>query len=70
MAHLVQNKYLDKENRAHNNGEVWVAEQWKSIVLNEGSVQHLEWMDEWDKEIFKTACELDQRWVIDHAAGR
>ena len=69
-AHLVQNKYLDKELKAHNKDPEWVAEQWKSIVLNEGSVQHLEWMDEWDKEIFKTAFELDQRWVIDHAAGR
>ena len=27
-------------------------------------------MDDWDKEVFKTAFELDQRWVIDHAAGR
>ena len=69
-AHLVQNKYLDKVLKAHNKDPEWVAEQWKSIVLNEGSVQHLEWMDEWDKEIYKTAFELDQRWVIDHAAGR
>jgi len=69
-AHLVQNKYLDKVLHAHNAEPAWVAEQWKSIILHEGSVQHLEWMDEWDKEIFKTAFELDQRWVVDHAATR
>jgi ribonucleoside-diphosphate reductase alpha chain len=69
-AHLVQNKYLDKVLKAHNKDPEWVAAQWKSIVLNEGSVQHLEWMDEWEKEIYKTAFELDQRRVIDHAAGR
>ena len=69
-AHLVQNKYLDKVLQAHNAEPTWVAEQWKSIILHEGSVQHLEWMDEWDKEIFKTAFELDQRWVVDHAATR
>lgn len=69
-AHLVQNKYLDESIKAHNNNPTWVAEQWKSIVLNEGSVQHLEWMSDWEKEVYKTAFEIDQRWVIDHAAGR
>jgi ribonucleoside-diphosphate reductase alpha chain len=74
-AHLVRNPYLDKVIREEaelwqHNPDAWMEEQWTSIILNEGSVQHLEWMDEWHKEIYKTAFELDQRWVVDHAAER
>lgn len=69
-AHLVQNRYLAKVLEAQGASEAWVEEQWTSIILHEGSVQHLEWMDEWDKEVFKTAFEIDQRWVVDHAAAR
>lgn len=43
---------------------------WESIMNNNGSVQHLDWMPEGDKEVFKTAMELDQRWVIDQARAR
>ena len=43
---------------------------WKSIVTNGGSVQHLDFLDDWTKEVFKTAVEIDQRWVIDMAADR
>ena len=43
---------------------------WKSIVTNGGSVAHLEFLDEWTKDVFKTAVEIDQRWVIDMAADR
>jgi ribonucleoside-diphosphate reductase alpha chain len=45
-------------------------EVWKSIVTNGGSVQHLEFLDEWTKYVFKTAVEIDQRWIIDMAADR
>lgn len=44
--------------------------EWKSIVKYSGSVQHLEWMDQNIKDVFKTAYELDQRWIIEHAANR
>jgi ribonucleoside-diphosphate reductase alpha chain len=43
---------------------------WKSIVTNGGSVQHLEFLDDWTKDVFKTAVEIDQRWIIDMAADR
>ena len=43
---------------------------WSSIVANEGSVQHLDFLDELEKDVFKTAFELDQRWLIDLAADR
>ena len=69
-AHLVKNPYLSKVLEDHSDSPEWIEAQWKSIILHEGSVQHLEWMDEWFKQIFKTAFELDQRWVIDHAATR
>jgi len=45
-------------------------EVWKSIVTNGGSVQHLDFLDDWTKDVFKTAVEIDQRWVIDMAADR
>jgi ribonucleoside-diphosphate reductase alpha chain len=43
---------------------------WQSIILAQGSVQHLDFLTEWEKSVFKTAFELDQRWVVDHAASR
>ena len=45
-------------------------EVWKSIVTNGGSVAHLEFLDDWTKDVFKTAVEIDQRWVIDMASDR
>ena len=69
-AHLVKNSYLDDALRKYSDDESWLAEQWTSIILHEGSVQHLDFMEDWDKQIFKTAFELDQRWVVDHAAAR
>ena len=46
------------------------ADTWSSIIANDGSVQHLDWMSENDKEVFKTGMEIDQRWVVEHAADR
>ena len=43
---------------------------WTSILEHEGSVQHLECLDEHEKAVFKTAFELDQRWIIELAADR
>jgi ribonucleoside-diphosphate reductase alpha chain len=45
---------------------------WSSITTNAGSVQHLDddLLSEWEKQVFKTAFELDQRWVVGHAADR
>jgi len=50
--------------------EFWMNKQWKSIILSEGSVQHLDFMSDWHKQVFKTAFELDQRWIVDHAGDR
>lgn len=43
---------------------------WSSITLNHGSVQHLDYLAEHEKAVFKTAFELDQRWIVEHAADR
>ena len=45
-------------------------EVWSSITTRAGSVQHLDFLTDWEKQVFKTAFELDQRWVIQHAADR
>ena len=48
----------------------WYNDVWSSIIANDGSVQHLDWMSENDKAVFKTSMEIDQRWVVEHAADR
>jgi ribonucleoside-diphosphate reductase alpha chain len=74
-SHLNKNRYLDKVIREHfdlpddMDSEVY-ADTWRSIIANDGSVQHLDWMDDNTKFVFKTAMEIDQRWVIEHAADR
>ena len=71
-SHLNKNRYLDeiiqKESATHKEG--WADEVWSSIIANDGSVQHLDWMDDWTKDVFKTSMEIDQRWVVQHAADR
>jgi ribonucleoside-diphosphate reductase alpha chain len=71
-SHLNKNRYLDKviKKEAENQKDDWYDDTWRSIIANDGSVQHLEWMDEWTKSVFKTSMEIDQRWIIDHAAHR
>jgi ribonucleoside-diphosphate reductase alpha chain len=45
-------------------------EVWSSITLTKGSVQHLDFLSEQEKAVYKTAFELDQRWIVEHAADR
>ncbi|WP_227672508.1 ribonucleoside-diphosphate reductase subunit alpha [Komagataeibacter sp. FXV3] len=63
----VRNRHLDRllTEKGQNTNEVW-----SSITLNKGSVQHLDFLTQQEKDVFKTAFELDQRWVIEHAADR
>ena len=69
---LNKNKYLDliikNESKNHSNG--WYEDTWSSIIANDGSVQHLDWLDDWTKDVFKTSMEIDQRWIVQHAADR
>lgn len=71
-SHLNKNKYLnriiEKESQSHPDG--WIDDTWRTIIANDGSVQHLDWMDDWTKDVFKTSMEIDQRWIVQHAADR
>lgn len=62
-----RNRFLDA---VLNEYSVDKEEVWQSIVANDGSVQHFEWMSQYHKDVFKTAMEIDQQWVIQHAADR
>jgi ribonucleoside-diphosphate reductase alpha chain len=64
---LVKNKHLTKvlDKRGENNDATWT-----SIITNKGSVQHLPFLKEGEKAVFKTADELNQNWVIKHASDR
>ncbi|MDG6094140.1 ribonucleoside-diphosphate reductase subunit alpha [Acetobacter sp. AN02] len=63
----VRNRHLKKllMARGQDNEDVW-----SSITLSKGSVQHLDFLTQDEKDVFRTAFELDQRWVVEHAADR
>jgi ribonucleoside-diphosphate reductase alpha chain len=69
-SHLNKNRWLDAiiKEKITDAGEY--QDVWSSIIANDGSVQHLDILDEHTKEVFKTSMEIDQRWVIEHAADR
>jgi len=71
-AYLNKNKYLDKiiKEKCEQDSKLDYNDIWSSIIANDGSVQHLDWMDDWNKDVFKTSMEIDQRWVVEHAADR
>jgi len=69
-SNLVKNKYLDKILKDKCENEDEYAEAWRSIIANKGSVQHLDIIDAWDKDVFKTAVEINQSWVVEHASVR
>ncbi len=66
-SHFVRNQYLEKllATKGKNDEDTWT-----NIVTNEGSVQHLDFLTQDEKDVFKTAFELDQRWLIEHAGDR
>ncbi len=63
----VRNKHLKAllAEKGHDDDDTW-----SSISVNEGSVQHLDFLTDDEKDVFKTAFEIDQRWLIEHAADR
>jgi ribonucleoside-diphosphate reductase alpha chain len=69
---LNKNKFLDKliKDKCEDNVNLHYDRVWSSIIANDGSVQHLRCLDDQEKEIYKTSMEIDQRWVIEHAADR
>jgi ribonucleoside-diphosphate reductase alpha chain len=71
-SHLNKNRYLDAiiNQKCAEDNKLDYQEIWSSIISNDGSVQHLDFLDDWTKDVFKTSMEIDQRWVIEHAADR
>jgi ribonucleoside-diphosphate reductase alpha chain len=69
-SYLQKNKYLDVILRNKCKSEQEYEEVWRSIVANKGSVQHLSILSEEQKEVYKTAVEINQSWVVEHASNR
>jgi ribonucleoside-diphosphate reductase alpha chain len=63
----VKNPYLERllDEKGQNTAAVW-----DSILANEGSVQHLDFLSQDEKDVYKTAFEIDQRWIVELAADR
>ena len=66
-SNLLKNKFLEKLLGKYNKN---TDEVWRSITLNKGSVQHLDFLTDWEKDVYKTAVELNQSWVVEHASHR
>lgn len=63
----VRNQALERklESLGHNTADVWA-----SILEHQGSVQHLDFLPDYDKAVFETAFEIDQRWIVELACDR
>lgn len=64
---LIKNKYLEKVLKKYGQD---TKEVWKSIITNEGSVQHLDFLTDHEKSVFKTAFEINPMWIIEQASVR
>ena len=66
-SYLQKNKFLEEvlETYGENTDTTW-----SSIISNKGSVQHLDFLSADEKEVFKTAVEINQAWVVEHASER
>tara|TARA_B110000211_G_C14085405_1_gene556457 strand:+ start:1748 stop:3529 length:1782 start_codon:yes stop_codon:yes gene_type:complete len=73
-SHLVQNKHLQLVMEEHRlrlgKDSSWLEREWRNISHHQGSVQQLDYLTDWEKDVFKTAFELDQHWIVQHAADR
>jgi len=69
---LNKNRHLDAliQKKCEEITDIDPDDLWSSIIAHEGSIQHLGVFSDWEKDVFKTAMEIDQRWVVQHAADR
>jgi len=69
---LNKNRWLDIliKEKCDADSKLDYNEIWSSIIANDGSVQHLNILDDWQKNVYKTSMEIDQRWIVEHAADR
>ena len=70
-SYLLKNKFLNEllAKKCEKEGKD-LEKVWSSIIASDGSVQHLTILTDWEKSVFKTSMEIDQRWVIEHAVDR
>ena len=70
-SHTNKNKFLQKllEKKAEEH-KLNLDEEWSSIIANDGSVQHLKYLTDLEKDVFKTSMEMNQQWIINHASER
>ncbi|AUW57636.1 ribonucleotide-diphosphate reductase subunit alpha [Sphingobium sp. SCG-1] len=63
----IKNPYLEKllQDKSKDSTNVW-----NSILENGGSIQHLDFLSQEEKDVFKTSFEIDQRWLLELAADR
>ena len=73
-SNMLRNKYLHEEIVKHAEEkqypDAWVESQWLLIEADKGSAQNLVWLSDYMKDVFKAAFEVDQHWVVQHAADR
>jgi len=67
---LNKNRWLDAIIKEKTKDELDYNDTWSSIIANDGSCQHLDILDQHEKDVFKTSMEIDQRWVIELAGDR
>lgn len=65
--HLVKNPHLEAVLESYGRND---KATWAQIVTSEGSVQGLDFLTDWERDVYKTAAELNQVWVVQHAADR
>ncbi len=63
----VRNKYLKQILEKYGKND---EETWSTITTNQGSVSHLDFLTDHEKDVFKTAFELNQKWIIELGADR
>ena len=66
-SYLMKNKFLEEVLEKYGQN---IDSTWTSIITNKGSCQHLEFLSDEEREIFKTAVEINQAWVVEHASMR
>jgi len=66
-SYLMKNKFLEEVLDKYGQN---IDSTWTSIITNKGSCQHLEFLSDEEREVFKTAVEINQAWVVEHASMR
>ena len=66
-SYLMKNKFLESALEIYGRND---EETWSSIIANKGSCQHLDFLSADEREVFKTAVEINQAWIVEHASMR